>query len=162
MKMIVATERGWGIGYNNNLLFSIPDDMKFFRKTTKGGVVIMGRKTLESFPNGAPLKGRVNIVLTKNADFNTDAIVVTSKDDALLEARKYDDKDVFVIGGESIYRLFEDVCDTAYVTRVDADAEADTYFMNLDESDDWEVLSETETFEDNGYRFKFVTYKKVK
>ncbi len=160
MKMIVATAADWGIGKDNDLLFSIPADMKFFRDTTKGAVVIMGRKTLESFPNGAPLKNRVNIVLTKNADYATDAIVVTSKEAAVLEAAKYPEREVFVIGGDSIYKLFEDVCDTAYVTRVDATASADTFFINLDESADWELYDSSDELEDNGYKFRFCTYKK--
>jgi len=160
MKMIVATAKDWGIGKDNDLLFSIPADMKFFRETTKGAVVIMGRKTLESFPNSAPLKNRVNIVLTKNSDYKTEAVVVTSKEDAIAEAKKYTDREVFVIGGDSIYKLFEDVCDTAYVTRVDAVAEADTFFMNLDESPDWTLSEQSEVIEDNGYKFTFCTYTK--
>lgn len=162
MKMIVATAKDWGIGKNNDLLFSIPADMKFFRETTKGAVIIMGRKTLESFPNSVPLKGRVNIVLTTNPDYKTEAVVVTSKEDAIAEAKKHTDRDVFVIGGDSIYKLFEDVCDTAYVTRVDAVADADTFFINLDESADWELAEQSEVLEDNGYKFTFNTYKKVK
>ena len=101
MKLIVAADRNWAIGKNNKLMWSIPADMKFFRETTQGKVVIMGRKTLESFPQGQPLKNRVNIVITRNPSYKVkDAVVVHSVEEAIEESRKYDG-DVFVIGGES-------------------------------------------------------------
>lgn len=103
MNLIVAVDENWAIGYNNELLVSIPDDMKFFRETTTGKVVIMGRKTLESFPGGRPLKNRVNIVITKKEDYEVDgAVVVHSVEEAVNEASKYDENDVFVIGGGSV------------------------------------------------------------
>ena len=106
MKAIVAADNKWGIGYQNKLLVSIPSDMKFFRQTTTGKVVVMGRKTLESFPNGLPLKNRVNIVLTKNRNYDVkDAVIVHSEKELLEELKKYNSDDIFVIGGESIYRM---------------------------------------------------------
>ena len=100
MKAILAADKNWGIGYNNHLLVSIPSDMKFFRQTTTGKVVVMGRKTLESFPNGMPLKNRTNIVLTGNQNYQVkDAIVVHSEDELMEELKKYDTDDVYVIGG---------------------------------------------------------------
>ncbi len=158
MKMIVAVSENWGIGKDNNLLFSIPEDMKFFRTTTANSVVIMGRKTLESFPGKKPLKNRINIVLTKDSGYETEAIVCTSKDEVMKVLETTENKNVFVIGGESIYKLFEPECDTAYVTKVKALADADTFFINLDESADWVLSEQTEEKEDNGYKFSFCTY----
>ena len=101
MKAIVAADRNWGIGYQNRLLVSIPSDMKFFRQTTTGHVVVMGRKTLESFPNGLPLKNRVNIVLTKNKNYQVkDAVIVHSEEELLEELKKYPQKVHEVLGGD--------------------------------------------------------------
>lgn len=161
MKAIVAVDQNWGIGCKGKLLVSIPADMKFFRATTLGKVVVMGRKTLESFPNGAPLKDRVNIVLTKNPGFSKDGVVVVHNLEELHEElKKYNSDDVFVIGGETIYAQLIDECDTAYVTKIDYAYEADAYFPNLDEKADWEVAveGEEETYYDLEYYF--MTYKK--
>lgn len=160
MKMIAAVSENWGIGKENKLLFSIPQDMKFFRETTKDSVVIMGRKTLESFPGGKPLKNRVNIVLTGNKDYETEAVVCTSKEEVLEMVKEFD-KNVFVIGGASIYKLFEDCCDTAYITKVHAEADADTFFINLDEKEEWRLTEKSEPIEDNGYVIEFCTYSKL-
>ena len=155
MKLIVAADRNWAIGKNNKLMWSIPADMKFFRETTQGNVVIMGRKTLESFPQGQPLKNRVNIVITRNPSYKVkDAVVVHSVEEAIEESRKYDG-DVFVIGGESIYRAMLPYCDTALVTRIDYAYEADTWFPNLDEDPEWEMtkISDEQTYFDLEYVF---------
>ena len=104
MKIIVAADKNWGIGVNNNLLVSIPADMKFFRETTTGNVVVMGRKTLESFPNGLPLKNRVNVVLTKDVNYQVKGAIIVHSMDELKEALKeYDSDNVYVIGGATIY-----------------------------------------------------------
>ncbi len=161
MKAIVAVDKNWGIGLKGKLLVSIPADMKFFRSTTLGKVVVMGRKTLESFPNGAPLKDRVNIVLTKNTSFQKNGVIVVHSIDELKdELKKYNSDDVYVIGGETIYKQLIDECDTAYVTKIDYAYEADAYFPNLDEKDNWEVAveGEEETYYDLEYYF--MTYKK--
>lgn len=160
MKMIAAVSKDWGIGMKNGLLFSIPADMKFFRETTKDNVVIMGRKTLESFPGGKPLKNRINIVLTSDKSYETDAIVCNTKDEAVRAAAKYKDKDVFIIGGASIYNLFEDMCDTAYITKVRASAPCDIYLKNLDSDKNWIMSEESEIKKDNGYEFTFCKYVK--
>ena len=116
MNLIVAVDKNWAIGKNNRLMWSIPADMKFFRETTKGNIVIMGRKTLESFPQGQPLKNRVNIVITRNPGYKVKgAVVVHSVEEAVEEARKYKGE-IYVIGGESIYREMLSLCDTALVT----------------------------------------------
>ena len=116
MNIIVAADQNWGIGKDNKLLVSIPADMKMFREETSGKVVVMGRKTLESFPNGLPLKNRVNIVITKNPDYDAKgATVVHSIEEALEEVKKYPTEDVYCIGGDSIYAQMLPYCDVAHV-----------------------------------------------
>lgn len=156
MNIIVAADKNWGIGRNNELLVSIPADMKFFRETTMGKVVVMGRKTLESFPNGMPLPKRTNIVLTTDQDYDgRGAIVVHSEDELFEELKQYADEDIFIIGGESIYRMMLPYCDTAYVTRLDYAYDADTYFPDLDARKEWEIVKESEeqTYFDLEYVF---------
>ena len=160
MKLIVAADRNWAIGKNNKLMWSIPADMKFFRETTQGNVVIMGRKTLESFPQGQPLKNRVNIVITRNPSYKVkDAVVVHSVEEAIEESRKYDG-DVFVIGGGSIYRAMLPYCDTALVTRIDYAYEADTWFPNLDEDEEWELTDEGEEQTCFDLEYAFTRYER--
>lgn len=160
MKLIVAADRNWAIGKNNKLMWSIPADMKFFRETTQGNVVIMGRKTMESFPQGQPLKNRVNIVITRNPSYKVkDAVVVHSVEEAIEESRKYDG-DVFVIGGESIYRAMLPYCDTALVTRIDYAYEADTWFPNLDEDEEWELTDEGEEQTCFDLEYAFTRYER--
>ena len=137
MNVIVAADQNWGIGKDNKLLVSIPADMKMFREETSGKVVVMGRKTLESFPNGLPLKNRTNIVITKNKDYDAKgAIVVHSIEEALEEIKKYPTEDVYCIGGDSIYEQMLPYCDVAHVTKIDFAYEADSHFPNLDEDDE--------------------------
>lgn len=161
MKLIVAVDKNWAIGKNNRLMWSIPADMKFFRETTQGNIVIMGRKTLESFPQGQPLKNRVNIVISRNEDYKVKgAIVVHSVEEAVEEAKKHEG-DSFVIGGESIYRAMLPYCDMAYVTKIDHAYDADTYFPSLDEDPAWEMtkISEEQTCFDLEYYF--TVYERV-
>ncbi|MBO5617154.1 MAG: dihydrofolate reductase [Pseudobutyrivibrio sp.] len=159
MNLIVAVDKNWAIGKDNKLLVSIPDDMKFFRETTTGKVVVMGRKTLESFPNSKPLPNRVNIVLTKDAKYEANGtIIVHSKEELNEELKKYNSDDIYVIGGESIYRLMLDECDRAFVTYVDYSYDADTYFPNLDEMSDWKLAEESEEQTYYDIEFYFRTY----
>lgn len=163
MNLIVAVDKNWAIGLNNKLLVSIPSDMKFFRETTTGKVVLMGRKTLESFPNGLPLKNRVNIVLTRDKDYQVkDAIIVHSVEEALEVLKEYNTEDVYCIGGESIYKAFLPYCDLAHVTYIENEYEADTYFPNLDEDEDWYVAadSDEQTYFDLTYTFRMYKRKK--
>lgn len=163
MNVIVAVDQNWAIGHNNQLLVSIPADMRFFRETTMGKVVIMGRKTLLSFPQGQPLKNRTNIVITTDPNFFVkDAIIVHSIEEALEAAKDFPKEDVFVIGGATIYEQMLPYCDTAHVTKIDYAYQADTYFPNLDENQEWEVVadSEEQTYYDLEYRF--LQYKKKK
>ncbi|MBE7083103.1 MAG: dihydrofolate reductase [Clostridiales bacterium] len=157
MKAIVAVDKFWGIGKNNDLLFSIPEDMKFFRTTTLNKVVVMGRKTLESFPNGNPLKNRVNIVLSSNLE-RDDCVVCKDLSELKEQLKKYDDQDLFVIGGASVYKLLLPFVKTALVTKVDADGQATAFFENLDNLSNWKQEKESEVIETNGYKIKFTEY----
>ncbi len=156
MNLIVAADRNWAIGKDNKLLVSIPADMKFFRQTTTGKVVVVGRKTLESFPNGLPLKNRTNVVLTKNENYKVqDAIVVHSMEELKRELKKYNSEDIYVIGGDSVYRQLLPYCRFAHVTKIDHAYEADTYFPNLDELPEWSLAgdSDEQTYFDLEYAF---------
>ena len=162
MNLIVAVDKNWAIGNDNKLLVSIPQDMKFFRETTMNKVVVMGRKTLESFPNGLPLKKRTNIVLTRDKNYQVkDAIVLHTVEEVLEELKKYNEEEIYIIGGESIYRQFLPYCKVAHVTKVNHAYEADTYFPNLDEKDEWVVtgVSEEQTYFDLEY--EFVRYERL-
>ena len=137
------------------MLVSIPADMKFFRTTTTGKVVIMGRKTLESFPGGLPLKNRVNIVITRDKNYKVkDAVVVHSIEEA-LEKRKIFTGGCICDWGSSIYKQMLPYCTKAHVTKIDFAYEADTFFPNLDEDEQWEVTerSEEQTYFDLKYQF---------
>lgn len=161
MKAIVAADNKWGIGYQNKLLASIPSDMKFFRQTTTGKVVVMGRKTLESFPNGLPLKNRVNIVLTKNRNYDArGAIIVHSEEELLEELKKYNSEDIFVIGGESIYRMMLPYLDLIYVTKIDCTFQADTFFPDLDAMEEWEMTEEGEEQTCFNLEYAFTKYER--
>lgn len=161
MNLIVAVDENWGIGKDNKLLVSIPSDMKFFRQTTTGKVVVMGRKTLESFPNGLPLKNRTNIVLTRSRDYKVkDAVMVHSVPELLAELEKYNSEDVYVIGGDSVYRELLPYCDTAHVTKISHAYEADAYFPNLDAMEEWEVTGESEEQTYFDLEYLFVRYER--
>lgn len=158
MNLIAAVDKNWAIGRNNKLLVSIPDDMKFFRETTTGKVVVMGRKTLESFPGKKPLKNRVNIVLTSDNSYQVDgAVIVHDMDELHEELKKYDSQDIYVIGGESIYRQLLDECDVAHITKIDFSYEADAWFPNLDEKEEWVVTADSE--EQTYFDLEYYSYK---
>lgn len=162
MNLIVAVDKNWGIGKGNKLLVSIPSDMKFFRETTSGKVVVMGRKTLESFPNGLPLKNRTNIVLTKRPDYQVkDAIVLHTMEEVLKELKKYESDDIYIIGGESIYRQFLPYCNTAHVTKINHAYEADVYFPDLDAMDEWEITADSEEQTYFDLEYVFLKYERV-
>lgn len=161
MNLILSADRNWAIGKENKLLVRIPADMKFFRETTTGKVVVMGRKTLESFPNGLPLKNRTNIVLSSNPAYQVkDAIIVHSKAELEKELKKYKSEDIYVIGGGSVYRMLLGECDTAYVTKIDYAYEADTYFPNLDEDPEWELTADSEEQTYFDLEYYFLKYEK--
>lgn len=162
MKLIAAVDNEWNIGNKGNLLFSLPDDMKFFRTTTSGKIVVMGRKTLESFPGSKPLKNRINIVLSRSKHDVDGAEFVTGVDELLDRLKEYDSGDVYVIGGAQIYSLLLPYCDTALITHVDAVAiEADSKFLELKDNE-WTVTEQSDIHENNGIKFRFTTYKRIK
>ena len=157
MKAIVAVDKKWGIGKNNDLLFSLPEDMMFFREKTSGKTVCMGYNTLLSFPGSKPLKNRVNIVLAPEGVERDDCIIVHTLDDLSKEVNKYDD--VFVIGGAMFYKTMVPYCEEVYVTKVDADGEATVFYPNLDEMENYSEVYSSEPIESNGYTIRFTTYK---
>ena len=162
MNLIAAVDKNWAIGRNNKLLVSIPDDMKFFRETTTGKVVVMGRKTLESFPGKKPLKNRVNIVLTGDRSYQADgAVIVHDMEELHEELKKYPSEDIYVIGGESIYKQLLDECDVAHITKIDFAYEADAWFPNLDEKPEWKITADSEEQTYFDLEFYFYKYERV-
>lgn len=160
MKLIVAVDKKWGIGKANGLLFRLPADMKFFREMTDGKTVVMGLNTLRSFPNGAPLKNRLNIVLSDEELESAEGLVVCRSFAELgEELKRHASEDIFVIGGGTVYRQLCDICSEAYITKVDADGEATVFFPCLDEKSNWQCESISEPVETNGYTIRFCTYK---
>ncbi|MDE7368011.1 MAG: dihydrofolate reductase [Lachnospiraceae bacterium] len=160
MNAIVAVDNHWAIGNKGGLLVRIPIDQKFFRETTIGKVVVLGRKTLSTFPNGLPLQRRENIILSRNPEFKVKgAVVVHNKEELFEELRQYASEDIYVIGGGDIYQMLLPYCDTAHVTKIDYRYAADTHFPNLDELSSWSM---TEESEENTYfdlEFTFCKYE---
>ena len=162
MIAIASADRNWGIGRNGDLLCHIPGDLKYFREKTMGAAVVMGRKTLESLPRRRGLPKRVNIVLTSNPAFEAErCTVVHSEEELAEELRKYPEDDVFIIGGESIYRRFCPQCGKCYVTKLEADLGADRFMVNLDEDPAFRMTWESEPREENGIRYRFCLYERT-
>ena len=160
MNLVVAVDNNWGIGYAGTQQVVIPADRKHFREVTGDGAVIVGRKTLEDFPGGKPLKNRTNIVLTRNLDFQEDGALVAHdlyELVGILDA--FDQNNVFVIGGDSIYKMLLPYCRLAYLTKIKASPIADRYFPNLDEDPDWIVVSEENAVTEDGIAYAFVLYE---
>ena len=144
IRLIVAADRNWAIGKDGKLLTSIPDDLRFFRETTRDQVVIMGRKTVERLPGGRPLPNRTTILVTRDPDFKMEGVTVThSVEEALEEAKKLN-LDIYVAGGGEIYRQMLDLCDEALVTYIDYSYQADTHLPNLDKRPEWVLVAESE------------------
>lgn len=163
MKTIFAVDKNWGLGKNNGLLFDLKEDMRHFVSHTRGKIVVMGSNTLLSLPGEMPLKGRTNIVLNPNG-MTEDAtikgyILAKSLDELFALLKNYDSEDVYVIGGAMLYRTLLPYCDTAYVTKVDADGDAEVFHDNLDKLSNWTLLEQSSPIEDNGYSIRFCTYK---
>ena len=145
MNLIVAADKNWAIGRNQELLVRIPADMKMFREMTSGHVVVMGRKTLESFPNGLPLPKRTNIVLTNQRNYDGHgALIVHSLEELREILKQYSDDEIFVIGGGSIYQALLPYCKNAYVTKLDYAYEADTFMPDLDKAENWVLKEKSE------------------
>ena len=159
MKAILHCDKNWGIGAKNDLMFSIPADMKFFRETTMGKTVVMGSNTLLSFPGSKPLKNRTNIVLWPQANKREDCIIVNSLQELFKEIKKYPEDEVYIIGGAMMYKTMLPYCSEVLVTKVQAEGNPDVFFENLDINSDFELIYCSENVETNGLIINFCTYK---
>lgn len=143
MNFIVAVDKDWNIGNNGNLLLAIPDDLKQFREKTINRVVVLGRRTLQTFPGGKPLAGRTNIILTRQKNFSAeDAIICHSFAELFQQLAIYKDDDIFIIGGGEIYDKLIPYCKTGYVTKINKSYPADTSIVNLDKKSNWKIIKE--------------------
>lgn len=160
--LIASADRNWGLGKDNKLLKRIPEDLKRFSDLTRGNVIIVGRKTLESFKDKKPLPDRINIVLTRDKGYRCeDAIIVHSIDELFHEIEKFDKK-VFVCGGETIYKQLLSYCELALITQIDEEYEADTYLVNLEKNSEWKKTVAGEWQESRAeVRFRYVEYIKA-
>lgn len=159
MKLIVAVDKNWGIGYGGELLVRIPADLKRFKEITMGHPVLLGRKTLATFPGGKPLPGRQNFILSATTEYTVEgAEVLASAEEAGLRCPD----DTFVIGGGAVYRAMLDRCDTAYVTKLYAGFAADTWFPDLDALPDWTLTEKVPPLDYEGLTFQYLTYERVK
>ena len=159
LEAIVAVYSDWGIGANGTQSVTVKADRQRFRAHTEGAAVIVGRRTLADFPGGKPLKNRVNIVLTRGAAIEG-AVTVRSAAEALTEAKRHER--TLVIGGESVYREFLPHIGRVYVTKLECDPHSDVFFPNLDEDPAWHVTEAGPEEEEDGLRFRFLTYERVK
>lgn len=158
MNAIVVVDENWGIGKDGDLLVHLPGDLKYYKSKTIGKHIIVGRKTLDSFPGGNPLPGRTNVVVTRNTRFEKNGCVIChSLEDAVQAVRDFNDEDVFVAGGAEIYREFFSLCDTFYVTKIYRAFEADSFFPNLDEKD-FAITWESDIQEEKGIQYRFLKY----
>ena len=157
MNLIVAADAAWGIGKDGEQMVYIAPDLKRFRRLTTGRTVILGRKTLETFPGGRPLRGRRNLILSGNPSFYVNGATVVH---SLAELRQavLPDEPLSVIGGASIYELLLPYCDAAFVTKTLLTPPADRFFPNLDALPDWELVDASEVFEEDGVRFQYLDY----
>ena len=157
MNLIVAVDQNWAIGKDGDQLVYLKEDLKRFRTLTSGHTVILGRKTLATFPGGRPLKNRRNLILSRNPQFQAEGAEVFASVEELVQQA---DGDAFVIGGASVYEQLLPYCDTAYITKIHAAFPADTYFPDLDKSEEWEIVQESESLEQDGIAYHYVTYRR--
>lgn len=162
MKDVVAVDSKWGIGKNNDLLITIPEDKKFFKDETIGKVIFMGKKTLDSLPRGKPLKNRINIVLTSKNIEKENVVFVHSIEELFKEIKKYDSNKVYNIGGGKIFEMMLDYMDYSLVTKIEEDFDADVFYPNLDKMENWEVVNKSEEYDYNGIKYRFYEYKNKK
>lgn len=163
MKLILAADENWAIGYKGGLLCHLSADLKYFKKMTTGHAVVMGRRTLESLPGKKGLPNRRNIVLTANKEFSADNVDVICHDmNELMRTLKdgKGDDDVFVIGGANVYRQLLPLCDICYITKIYKTFPADVHFVNLDDVEEFEIADESDLMEENGIKYRFVTYER--
>ena len=160
MELIVAVYDDWGIGKDGTQPIALSADRKFFRETTRGAMVIVGRRTIEDFPGQKPLPGRVNVVLTRS-NLDLPGFTVCHSPDEVAQLAKTAQR-AMVIGGGSIYRQMLQYCDTAYVTKVHCTPESDTFFPNLDDAPDWAMTQILQSGEENGIAYEMCLYKRKK
>lgn len=158
MELIVAVYDDWGIGRDGTQPIALSADRKFFRETTRGAMVIAGRRTIGDFPGQKPLPGRVNVALTRSSAQIPGFTVCASMEEAAQLAKTAER--CFVIGGGSIYKQMLPYCDTAYITKVHVTPESDTFFPNLDEDPEWKLAQVLQTGEENGIRYEMLLYKR--
>ena len=158
MELIVAVYDDWGIGKDGTQQIALAADRKFFRETTRGAMVIAGRRTIADFPGQKPLPGRVNVVLTRTKQEIPGFTVATSPEEAMELAKSVER--AMVIGGGSIYRQMLPMCDTAYITKVHCTPESDTFFPNLDADPEWELDSVLQSDEEDGIAYEMCVYKR--
>ena len=159
MNVIVAVDQNWAIGKDGDQLVYLSEDLKRFKSLTTGHPVILGRKTLATFPGGRPLKGRRNLILSRSTDFAPEGAEVFSDVETLRAAAP---EDAFVIGGASVYRQLLPWCDTAYVTKIDRAFPADCHFPDLEQDLEWEKAEESAPLEQDGIVYRYVTYRRKK
>lgn len=162
MIQILSMDNDFGIGYNNQLLYHIPDDLKYFKEKTLNSVVIMGRKTFESLPNQKPLINRVNIVLTRDKNYKANGIIVVNSIDELLEELKKHNNLIFVMGGEKIYKTLYKYTNKVYITKIENIKKADSFYLDIDNDKDFILKKQSETFKYKDIKYKFLTYQRIK
>lgn len=163
ISLIAAAAKNNAIGKDGDMPWHLSNDLKYFKNTTWGLPVLMGRKTFESFGKGKPLPGRKNIILTRQDDYKPDGVIVVKNvEDALLAAKEMDANELMVIGGGEIYRLFFEKADRIYLTRVDAEPEADTFFPEM-KTDEWKMVSKKDHEADtkNNYNYSFEVWERA-
>jgi len=161
--LIASADRNWGLGKDNKLLIRIPEDLKRFAEFTRGNVIVVGRKTLETFRDKKPLPDRINVVLTRDKDYTCDGAVIVHSIEEMFNAIEGFDKKVYVCGGETIYRQLLPYCNLALITQIDEEFEADAHLVNLDVKSDWKRTVTGEWQESRaGVRFRYVEYIKEK
>ena len=158
MELIVAVYDDWGIGRDGTQPIALSADRKFFRETTRGAMVIVGRRTVADFPSEKPLPGRINVMLTRTKAEQPGFTIVSSPEEAAEIAKNAER--AMVIGGGSIYRQMLPLCDTAYVTKVHTLVESDTFFPNLDEDKNWTLAEVLQSGEENGISYEMCLYKR--
>ena len=159
MIAIVAVDKNWGIGKDGDQIVYIPGDLKRFREFTTGNTIILGRKTVATFPNGKPLKNRRNLILSRNPDYAPEGGEVYPNLDSLMK-EVTDSDNTYVVGGASVYQTMIGQCDKAYVTKIDAEYPADCWFPNLDNDSNWEIYEQSEEMDHEGLTYRYVNYRR--
>ena len=162
MNLIVAVTKNWGIGKDGKMLVHLPADLKYYKEKTIGNVVVMGLKTYYSLPV-RPLPNRITIVLTRNKDFKDDRVLIAnSLPDLFKLIEQFQNKEIFICGGSNVYNQLINYCEKAYVTKINTVKKADTFFPNIDDMNNWELIGATEPKTDNNLEYSFLEYKNNK